>query len=266
MKGNFGKFLKIDLGTQEIETLTISDDDQEKYIGGSTLAAKLIYDYVKPGMDPAAPENPIVFATGPFTGSNVPMVSRAAICGISPGTGLWGEATTGGKFPVRLKGIGYDGIMITGRAENPVYIYVNEGIVEIKDASHLWGKDDIYETQKEIKQEIKEKISIACIGKAGENGINFSNIMNDEGRAAGRCGLGALMGSKNLKALAVSGSQKAKIAYPVSLKKVISEARDTIKSNAYTQAYKLYGTNFYMDLSMRLGDAPTKYLGVALFR
>ena len=264
MKGYFGKFLKIDLDSRQTEEVPIPKDDRQKYIGGSTLAAKLIYDYVHPDMDPLSPENPIVFATGPFTGSNVPMVSRAAICGISPGTGLWGEATTGGKFPVRLKGTGYDGIIIIGKAKNPVYVHIDENSVGIREASHLWGQD-IYETQKKIKQETEEKISVACIGKAGENRIHFSNIMNDEGRAAGRCGMGALMGSKNLKALVVSGSQKAPIAFPVSLKKIISQARDTIKSNAYTQAYKLYGTNFYMDLSMRLGDAPAKYFTKSVF-
>lgn len=265
MKGYFGKFLKIDLSTNQTEELAISEDDQKKYIGGSTLAAKIIYDYVKPGMDPCAPENPLVFATGPFTGSNVPMVSRAAICGISPGTGLWGEATTGGKFPMRLKGTGYDGILITGKAKKPVYIYVSEGAVEIRDASHLWGNGDIYETQEKIKTEVDAKVSVACIGAGGENLINYANIMNDEGRAAGRCGMGALMGSKNLKALVVSGTQKTKIANPEKLKETISQARDTIKSNAYTQAYKLYGTNFYMDLAMRLGDAPAKYFTKSVF-
>ena len=265
MKGYFGKFLKIDLTDGSTEEIAISDADLKKYIGGSTLAAKLIYDYVKPDMDPLSPENPIVFASGPFTGSNIPMVSRAAVCGISPGTGLWGEATTGGKFPVRLKGTGYDGIIITGKAEKPVYVYVNEENVEIRDAAHLWGHDDIYATQKKIKQEIEKKISVACIGSGGEHLIHYANIMNDEGRAAGRCGMGALMGSKNLKALAVSGNRKTQIAYPASLSKVISQARDTIKSNAYTQAYKLYGTNFYMDLSMRLGDAPAKYFTKSVF-
>jgi aldehyde:ferredoxin oxidoreductase len=216
-------------------------------------------------MDPLSPENPIVFAAGPFTGSNIPMVSRAAICGISPGTGLWGEATTGGKFPMRLKGTGYDGILITGKAAKPVYIYVSEGKAEIKDASHLWGKCDTYETQEKIKAEIDAKVSVACIGAGGENLINYSNIMNDEGRAAGRCGMGALMGSKKLKALVVSGSQKTKIANPEKIKQTISDARDAIKSNAYTQAYKLYGTNFYMDLAMRLGDAPAKYFTKSVF-
>ena len=203
MKGYFGKFLKINLTNKKIEDLTISDDDLRKYVGGSTLAAKLIYDYVKPGMDPLSQENPLVFATGPFIGSNVPMVSRAAVCGISPGSGLWGEATTGGNFPFRLKGTGYDGILITGKSDTPVYLLVKEDKAEIKDASHLWGKDT-YETQDLIDKEVGGKASTACIGMGGEKLLKFAGIMNDEGRTAGRCGLGALMGSKNLKAVVVS--------------------------------------------------------------
>lgn len=265
MKGYFGKFLKVDLTRKTIEDLPLSDDDLRQYVGGSTLAAKIVYDYVKPGMDPAAPENPLVFAAGPFTGSNVPMVSRAAICGISPATGLWGEATTGGKFPMRLKGTGYDGILITGKAAKPVYLYVKDGNAEIRDASHLWGSGDIYETQEKIKGEVDAKSSTACIGSAGENQINYANIMNDEGRAAGRCGLGALMGLKNLKAVVVSGNRKADLAEDEKLKSIISEARDCIKSNANTGAYKLYGTNFYMDIAMRLGDVPTKYFTKSIF-
>jgi aldehyde:ferredoxin oxidoreductase len=265
MKGYFGKYLKIDLTSGQTEEMPISETDQEKYIGGTTLAAKILYDHVKPGMDPLSPDNPIIFNTGPFTGSNVPMVSRAAICGISPGTGLWGEATTGGKFPMRLKGTGYDGLIITGKAENPVYLFIKDGTCKICEAAHLWGKADIYETQKKIKEEVGKKTSIACIGAGGENLINYSNIMNDEGRAAGRCGMGALMGSKNLKALVVSGNQKCEIAHPQKLKEVISEARDAIKSSANTQAYKLYGTNFYMDLAMRIGDTPTKYFTKSVF-
>ncbi len=265
MKGYFGKFLKVDLTRKTIEDLPLSDDDLRQYVGGSTLAAKIVYDYVKPGMDPAAPENPLVFAAGPFTGSNVPMVSRAAICGISPATGLWGEATTGGKFPMRLKGTGYDGILITGKAAKPVYLYVKDGNAEIRDASHLWGSGDIYETQEKIKGEVDAKSSTACIGSAGENQINYANIMNDEGRAAGRCGLGALMGLKNLKAVVVSGNRKADLAEDEKLKSIISEARDCIKSNANTGAYKLYGTNFYMDIAMRLGDVPTKYFTRSIF-
>lgn len=264
MKGYFGKFLKVDLTGRKIENFPISDDDLGLYVGGSTLAAKIIYDYVKPGMDPLAPENPLVFAAGPFTGSNIPMVSRAAVCGITPGSGLWGEATTGGSFPSRLKGIGSDGILITGRADKPVYLLINAGDAEIKDAAHLWGKDT-YETQELIDKEIGEKASIACIGMGGERLINYAGIVNDEGRAAGRCGLGALMGSKNLKAVVVSGNAKAGFADAEKLKALIDETRNCIKSYPNTNAYKLYGTNMYIDLGMRLGDVPAKYFTKSIF-
>lgn len=264
MKGYFGKFLKVDLTNKKIEDLALSDDDLKKYVGGSTLAAKLIYDYVKPGMNPLAPENPLVFATGPFIGSNIPMVSRAAICGIAPGSGLWGEATTGGNFPFRLKGTGYDGILITGKAAKPVYLFVKGGKAEFKDASHLWGKNT-YETQEMIDKEVGEKASTACIGMGGEKLIKFAGIMNDEGRTAGRCGLGALMGSKNLKAVVVSGNQKVEPANSEGLKNIVNEARDCIKSYPNANAYKLYGTNMYIDLGMRLGDVPTKYFSKSIF-
>ncbi|MDD2276435.1 MAG: aldehyde ferredoxin oxidoreductase family protein [Smithellaceae bacterium] len=264
MKGYFGKFLKVNLTDKKMEDLTISDDDLRKYVGGSTLAAGLIYDYVKPGMDPLAPENPLVFATGPFIGSNVPMVSRAAICGIAPGSGLWGEATTGGHFPFRLKGAGYDGILITGKSAAPVYLLVGGEKAEIKDAAHLWGKDS-YETQDLIAKEAGGKASTACIGMGGEKLLKFAGIMNDEGRTAGRCGLGALMGSKNLKAVVVSGNRKAEPADGEGLKKLIEEARECIKSTPNTSGYKLYGTNMYLDLGMRLGDVPTKYFTRSIF-
>ncbi len=264
MKGYFGKFLQVNLTNKKIEDFTVSDDDLKKYVGGSTLAASIIYNYVKPAMNPLAPENPLVFATGPFVGSNIPMVSRAAICGIAPGSGLWGEATTAGSFPIRLKGTGYDGIIITGRADTPVYLLMKAGKAEIKDASHLWGKDS-YQTQEIIDKEAGEKNSTACIGAGGEKLIKYAGIMNDEGRTAGRCGLGALMGSKNLKAVTVSGNLKAEIADSHTLKSLIEEARDCIRNYPNTNAYKLYGTNMYIDLGMRLGDVPTKYFTKSIF-
>lgn len=264
MKGYFGKFLKIDLASKKTEEFSLRDDDLRQYVGGSTLAAKIIYDYVKPGMNPLAPENPLVFAAGPFTGSNIPMVSRSAICGIAPGTGFWGEATTGGSFPFRLKGTGYDGIVITGKADQPVYLLVKGGKAEIRDAVHLWGKDT-YETQERIDKEVGEKTSTACIGVGGEKLIKYAGIVNDEGRTAGRCGLGALMGSKNLKAVVVSGNLKAEFADQQKLKALVDEARDCIKSYPNTNAYKLYGTNMYLDLGMRLGDVPAKYFTKSIF-
>jgi aldehyde:ferredoxin oxidoreductase len=264
MKGCYGKYLKVDLTSRQSEEIPISEQDQRDFVGGSTLAARLLFEKLHPGFDPFSPENPLIFSSGPFTGSNVPMVSRSAVSGISPATGLWGEATTGGKFPVRLKATGFDAIMITGFSETPVYVSINNDNVSIKDASHLWGKD-IYEAQSILKKEHEGRISVACIGVAGEKRIAFATIMNDEGRAAGRCGMGALMGSKNLKALVVSGDSKAPVASPERLKKSIEEARDCIGSHPNTSAYRLYGTNFYLDLAMRLGDAPARYFTKSVF-
>ncbi len=264
MKGYFGRLLKVDLTTGNAEDLPLGDDDLRRYVGGSTLAARIIYDYVTPGMDPLAPENPLVFAAGPFIGSNIPMVSRAAVCGIAPASGLWGEATTGGTFPVRLKGSGYDGILITGRAAKPVWLLVEGGKAEIRDAGDLWGRDT-YRTQELIDREAGGKASTACIGAAGERLIRYAGIMNDEGRAAGRCGLGALMGAKNLKAVAVSGNRKAEVADAEKLKTLVEEARECIRSYPNTNGYKLFGTNMYMDLGMRLGDVPAKYFTKSIF-
>jgi len=265
MFGYYGKFLNVDLSTGEIKTLELEEDHLRKFIGGASLAARLIYDHVKPGMDPLAPDNPLVFAAGPFTGTTLPMVSRSAVCGISPLTGIWGEATTGGVFPFRLKESGFDGIFITGKADRPVYLYLNNGSAEIKDASHLWGKD-IYQAQKILKDELKDAgLSISCIGLAGEKLVSYACVMNDRGRAAGRCGLGALMGSKNLKAVAAAGSMKADLADAGKIAELTRLARDTISAGFMSIAYREYGTMLYMDLGMYLGDVPAGYFTKSVF-
>ena len=245
--------------------MPLSEDDLRKFIGGATLAAKLIYDHLKKDMDPSGPENPLVFSTGPFTGTSAPMVSRYAVCGVSPLTGYWGEATSGGEFPFRLKGSGYDGIFITGHSDCPVYLHIDNGSVQIKDASNVWGKD-IYETQKIIKGELgKSGLSVACIGTAGERQIRYAGIMNDKGRAAGRCGLGALMGSKNLKAVAVAGKMKTDLANREKMKVMSKEITAAINANLASVALREYGTLFYMDIGMSLGDVPAKYYTRSVF-
>ncbi|MBW2062767.1 MAG: aldehyde ferredoxin oxidoreductase family protein [Deltaproteobacteria bacterium] len=265
MFGYHGRFLKVDLGARTTEEMPLSEDDLKKYIGGATLAAALIYDHVQEGMDPLSPESPLIFATGPFTGSSIPMVSRYAVCGISPATGLWGEATSGGVFPFRLKGSGYDGCFITGRADNPVYLYVSNGSAEIRDASGLWGKDS-YETQEALKKELgEENVSVTCIGSAGEKQLKNAGVMNDEGRAAGRCGLGALMGSKNLKAVAAGGRMRPESAAPEKVRALSQEAVATIRGNFMSVAYREYGTLLYMDMGMTLGDTPAKYYTQSVF-
>jgi aldehyde:ferredoxin oxidoreductase len=265
MYGYQGRFLTVDLGDKNTGEMPLSEDILKDFIGGATLASKLICDHVEKGMDPLGPKSPLVFSTGPFTGTAIPMVSRYAICGISPLTGYWGEATSGGEFPFRLKGSGYDGIFITGKAKGPVYLFVNNGTAEIRDASHLWGKD-IYETQKLIEKELESKrLSIACIGKAGEELIRYSCVMNDNGRAAGRCGLGALMGSKNLKAVVVTGTMKTDLFDKDRVKDLSGECRDFIRGDIVSIAFKEYGSLMYMDMGMTLGDVPAKYFQKSVF-
>jgi len=265
MYGYHGRFLDLDLGAGTTKDLPLSEDDLKKYIGGATLAAALVYDRVTPDLDPLSPENPLVFATGPLTGSSIPMVSRYAVAGISPLTGFWGEATSGGTFPFRLKGSGFDGLFVTGRADRPVYLFIRDGRAEIRDASHLWGRDS-YETQRLIRAELgEENVSVACIASGGENQIPYACVMNDQGRAAGRCGLGALMGAKNLKAVAASGNLKPDSADQEKVLALAKQALTDIKGNMVSVAQREYGTLMYMDMAMILGDVPVKYFTQSVF-
>ena len=265
MKGCYGRIWEVDLSSGKMRELPLAAEFMQKFIGGATLAAALIYENFDKGKDLLAPEKPIVFAVGPFTGTPLPMVSRYAVGGISPLTGFWGEATSGGQFPFRLKGSGCDGLLVKGRADHPVYLYGHEGKIEIKNATHLWGKD-IYQTQKLIKEELKdEMVSVACIGAAGEKGIKYAGIMNDSGRAAGRCGLGALMGSKNLKAIAASGNWRPALHDPQKVRELAQKALAQINGHLVSVAFREYGTMMYMDMAMILGDAPTKYFTKSVF-
>jgi len=265
MKGYHGRILEIDLSTRKMTDLPLSEDFLKKYIGGATLAAALVYDRQKKGTDPLAPGNPLVMAAGPFTNTPLPMVSRYAVGGISPLTGFWGEATSGGRFPFRLKGSGWDGLLVTGKADRPVYLYMKEGKAEIRDASKLWRKDS-YQTQRAIKDELKDdSVSVACIGSAGEKLIKYAAIMNDSGRTAGRCGLGALMGSKKLKAVAASGNLRPELSNPERVRDLAKQAVAQINGNLVSVAFREYGTMMYTDMAMILGDAPAKYFTKTIF-
>jgi len=265
MKGYHGRLLEVELTARKTADLALPEETAKKYIGGATLAAALVYNRMKKGTGPLDPENPLVFLTGPFTGTPLPMVSRYAVAGISPLTGFWGEATSGGRFPFRLKGSGWDGLVVTGKADKPVYLYLKEGKAEIRDAAHLWGKD-CYQTQKALKTELgDDSVSVACIGAAGEKGIKYAAIMNDAGRAAGRCGMGALMGSKNLKAVAASGNLRPEASSPEKVRELAKQAVAQINGNLVSVAFREYGTMMYTDMAMTLGDAPAKYFTKAVF-
>lgn len=265
MKGYHGRFLEVDLSDGSMRDIPLGEDFCRKFLGGTAMASALLYERMGPEMSPLAPQSPLIMATGPFTGSPIPMVSRYAVCAISPLTGLWGEATSGGSFPVRLKGSGWDGMIFIGKAPSPVYLELGEGEARLRDASHLWGKDT-YETQDALRDELGDnEFSVACIGPAGERLIPYASVINDKGRAAGRCGMGAVMGSKKLKAVVARGDTKAPVAHAGRLAQLASEAVRGIRGHLVSVAFREYGTLMYMDMGMVLGDTPARYFTKSVF-
>jgi len=207
LKGYNGKILRLDLSTGEMDYEYLEEPTARKYIGGVGLAAKILWHETTPDTEPLSPESELIFMTGPLTGSILPKSSRYIVAGISPLTGIWGQAHAGGNFADELRHAGLDGIVVKGQSSKPVYLWINNGKAEIRDAAYVWGKDT-WEVSDILQQETDMKASVACIGVAGERLVKIAGIMNDgkQGRAAARCGLGALMGSKRLKAIAVRGT------------------------------------------------------------
>lgn len=207
--GYMDKFLKVDLTSGEISELPISKEWKMHYLGGRGMGIRLLWEYAPKGVDPLAPENPLIFMTGPYTGTGV-FSAFYNVTTRSPLTGTAASAHSGGTFGYALKRAGLDGLMVVGQSEKPVYLLIDAGKVEICDASSLWGKD-VQQTELMIKEK-HGKVSSAVIGPGGENLIKFGCIMNDTFRAIGRGGAGAVMGSKKLKAVVARGKEKIGIA------------------------------------------------------
>lgn len=259
MTGYIGKLLRVDLNSGRISEEPLNQDHAQAFIGGSGLASRYLYDSVTEDTDPLGAENPLIFITGPLTGTNAPCCGRYTVCARSPLTGFWGEANSGGVFGPTLKFAGYDGVFITGSSPKPVYLEIFDGKVKLKDASRLWGLDS-NQTQEIIKEETgRPRASIACIGIAGENKSKMAAIINDQGRAAGRTGMGAVMGAKQLKAIAVSGDARPLVADEAAFQEAVREAYYFLKENIQAQMFRLGGTAFYMDIGMMYGDIPVRY-------
>ena len=256
--GYTGKILRIDLSRGTVKTQELRKEDAVRFIGGVGLAAKIIHDEVGAEVSPYNPDNLLVFMTGPLEGTMVPCSARYAVCARSPLTGAWGEAHASGFWGPELKAAGYDGIIIVGRAEKPVYIKVFDNDVEVVDADHLWGLGCI-ETENTLKKELDGRVKVASIGPAGEKLVRFASILNDEGRAAGRCGMGAVMGSKRLKAVAVLGSSHVRVADPNRLRSFIRRLYPVLMSFPTTQIHSAYGTNGEMASFYEYGDVPIKH-------
>ncbi|MDI3502993.1 MAG: aldehyde:ferredoxin oxidoreductase [Archaeoglobi archaeon] len=259
MYGYMGKLLRVDLTRKEVKEEELKEELARKFIGGSGLAAKILYDELPDpaGVDPLSPENILIFMTGPLVGVKVPNSGRHSVCAKSPLTGIWGEANSGGTWGVEFKKTGYDGIVITGKAEKPVYLWIHEGGVEIRDASHLWGRDT-FETDDIIKEETDKKAVTASIGPSGEKLVKISAVMNDgrDARAAGRTGMGAVMGSKNLKAIAVRGEKEI----PVYDEEKLNELTKGLGKMIAEKAERMgkYGTANIVLMVEEIGDLPIK--------
>ena len=221
-KGYMGKILWIDLSKGESKIEEIPDEVYERFLSGYGLAVKILYERIPPGADPLGPENILAFMSGLLTGTPSLFTGRWMVCAKSPLTGGWGDSNCGGNLSPAIKRAGVDGIFFAGASEKPVYVVIDDGKVEIRDASHIWGKD-CYETEDLIHKELGDErgqFKIACIGPAGEKLCLIAGISNDKGRFAARSGLGAVMGSKKLKAIAVRGKQKIESANPEAMKEI----------------------------------------------
>jgi len=226
------------------------------YLGGKGLGTRLLYEGVEPTVDPLAPESELVFANGPATGTIVPNKGYI-VCFKSPLTGIYASSSSGGRFAVELKQAGYDALIVKGRSRKPVYLWIDDDQVQIKSAENLWGKDT-FETNDLIKEELgDDEISVARIGPAGEKLVKIAGIFNDYSRTAGRCGAGAVMGSKNLKAIAVRGTKNVEVADIEELCHYAEEINDLIDEEMFS--YRKYGSPFSVSIVNELGVWPTRY-------
>ena len=256
-KGYMGKILRIDLSKQKVITEDLQNEVAANFIGGVGLCTYILYNETGPKTNPLGPENRLIFAVGPLSATASPQSGRYEVGGKSPLTGILGGANSGGNFGPQIKRVGYDAIIFQGRAPKPVYVCVGDGQTKILDAAHLWGKDTV-ETMKTIRQDLGEKTEIACIGQGGENLVRYAGVVTDEFRLAARSGLGAVMGSKNLKALALHGPKHVEIARSEVFSKLVAQADKRIRTDPFVPEVRKYGTTILVSPMNEIGRFPTR--------
>jgi len=259
MGGYAGKYLEVDLTNGTTSEFELGEEVLRKYLGGSGLCAYLFFERKKWDAEPLGPDNDLFVMTGPISGTLIPGSSRFAIGARSPLTGIWGEGSCGGTFAPALKRCGYDGIVLTGQSPRPVMLVLDGGVVELRDAADLWGVDN-YDIIDRLKESLggKKRLSVLSIGQAGENLVRYANITNNKHDFVGRTGMGAVMGSKRLKAIVCRGDQAVPIAHPEEYKALCKELLKKIADAVPAQSLKEMGTDAGMDLGMLLGDIPIR--------
>lgn len=258
-KGGYtGKILRIDLSAQTATTEDLPKEIAEDFIGGAGFGIKYLFEEVPATADPLGPENKLIFATGPLTGTNIPCTSRMAVTAKSPLTGAVGMALSGGHFPAELKFAGYDALIVEGQSEKPTLLVIKDGDVKFKPAEKIWGMKTL-DAQQIIKNDLKDQnYRVACIGPAGENLLKIASIIN-EWRAVGRKGLGAVMGSKHLKAIAIRGTGQVAVADKEKLKGARGTFTKAMKeSEVLYPAFSKMGTPMVVDHTCAMGIFPTK--------
>lgn len=259
MLGYMGKILRVDLTTGRVWDEPLNEAYAREFVGGSGLAARYAWDMVTADTDPLGPDNPLILMTGPLVGTAMPSAGRYSVGAISPATGLWGEANSGGFWGPELRFAGYDGIIITGQSAAPVWLAIVEGQATLHDAKELWGLDS-YKTQEHIRKLMgTNRARVACIGPAGENQVMFAGIMNDHGRTAARTGLGAVMGAKKLKAIGVHGQARVPVADEQALNELSKAITAGIKDDLAAMSIQIAGTAGYVDMALMYGDMPIRY-------
>jgi len=255
--GYMGKILRIDLTNENFYIENLNSEFAENYLGGSGIAAKIIYSEMSNEIDPLDPEAMLIFFTGPLTGTPVPCSGRFVICARSPLTGIWGESHAGGMFGPYLKKAGFDGLIITGKSKKLTYLSINNENIEFKRAEHLAGKD-VYETYATIKKELNDpSVKIAAIGPAGERLVKYASVICDVGKA-GRTGMGAVMGSKNLKAIAVKGTKKIPLANETETIHFARELAKQMSKHPAANSLRKYGTGGGLSAYYHMGNIPLK--------
>jgi aldehyde:ferredoxin oxidoreductase len=255
-----GKILRVNLTTGTIKVEPLNMAYAKTYIGSRGLGTRYFIDEVAPTVDPLSADNKLIWATGPLTGTMASTGGRYTVITKGPLTGAIACSNSGGYWGAEFKMAGWDMVIVEGKSPKPVYLYINDDLVELRDAADLWGKS-VWETEGLLKKGLQDPlVKVSSIGKAGENGVLYASIVNDLHRAAGRSGVGAVMGSKNLKAIAVRGTKGVgNIQNPKAFMKAVAEKKKILAENGVTgQGLPAYGTQVLMNVINEVGALPTR--------
>ncbi|HIQ04015.1 MAG TPA: aldehyde ferredoxin oxidoreductase, partial [Desulfurococcales archaeon] len=240
----------------EVKVWNYPSDLAYNYIGGRGFAIKILWDELKPGTDPLSPGNILIFAAGPLTGLVLPCSGKMVVASKSPLTGGYGDGNVGSWAAVQMRKAGFDAVVITGASKKPIYLYIEDDKVEFNSADNLWGKDT-FTVERRLREIYGKDVGILTIGPAGENLVKYATIMSQEGRSGGRPGLGAVMGSKKLKAVVFKGTKDIPVDNPEELKRLGGEGYTSLKSRSGYDFWVRQGTMMTIEWAQRVSVLPT---------